>query len=60
VWGFLAALGVCCVTPLLLGFGGLAFLRWYVDSYVLLPLMATFVLLALYGWSRGGRIKRRD
>jgi hypothetical protein len=52
LWGSLAIVGVCCVTPFLLGLVGLAFLRAFVDSYVLLPLMVFFLLLGLYGWIR--------
>jgi hypothetical protein len=52
LWGSLAIVGVCCVTPFLLGLVGLAFLRPFVDSYVLLRMMVFFLLLGLYGWIR--------
>jgi hypothetical protein len=59
LWGSLAIVGVCCVTPLLLGLVGLAFLKPFVDSYVLFPLLVFFLLLGLYGWIYRRRLGQR-
>ena len=60
LWGALCIVGLCFVTPALLGLLGLAFLRQYLDFYVLLPLFVVCLLLGLYGWSRGGKIVRQS
>jgi hypothetical protein len=60
LWGGLATIGICCVTPFLLGILGLAFLRSFVDTYVLLPLLAICVTVGLYGWINGGRIMKKS
>ena len=56
LWGSLCIIGLCFIAPVLLGLTGLAFLRQYVDYYVLLPLFVICLLFGLYGWSRGGKI----
>ena len=60
LFGFLAVLGACFLTPLLFGFLGLAFLSPYLDRYALVPLIIICFLLVLYGWIRGGKIIRHD
>ena len=60
MWGSVAA-ALCCLTPLLvflLGLVGLNFLTPYLD-YFLVPLFLMFLILAFYGWTRGGRIFSR-
>ena len=60
IWGSIAA-AICCATPILtflLGAVGLAFLTRYID-YVLLPLLAAFLLLAVYGWIQLRRVSKR-
>ena len=60
VYGSLAT-ALCCLTPILaflLGLSGLAFLTAYLD-YFLVPVFAIFLLVALYGWMRGGQFRRR-
>lgn len=45
---------ICCATPILpfiLGLVGLAVFTPYLD-YVLFPLLALFLILAFYGWSK--------
>ncbi len=53
LWGSIIA-AVCCFTPILV-FGlsllGLAALNPYLD-FVLFPVLAAFLVLALYGWSK--------
>jgi len=54
IWGSVIA-AICCFTPVLvigLGLIGLAALTPYLD-YVLFPMLALFVILAFYGWSKG-------
>lgn len=61
LYGSLTA-ALCCLTPLLVflvGLGGFAFLTPYLD-YFLVPLFAIFLLVALYGWMRGGQFRRRQ
>jgi mercuric ion transport protein len=51
LWGSIIA-AICCATPVLpfiLGLIGLAAVAGYLD-YVLLPLLAAFLILALYRW----------
>ena len=55
LWGGLCIVGLCFITPVLLGLIGLAFLRQYLDYYVLLPLFIICLILGLYGWIRGGK-----
>jgi len=53
LWGSIIAV-ICCFTPTLvigLGFLGLAAVTPYLD-YILFPLLAIFLILALYGWWR--------
>jgi mercuric ion transport protein len=53
LWGSIIAV-ICCFTPALviaLGFLGLAALTPYLD-YILMPLLAVFIILALYGWTQ--------
>ena len=53
LWGSIVA-AICCFTPVLviaLGFLGLAAMTLYLD-YVLFPLLALFLILAFYGWSK--------
>src|SRR6266498_1969721 len=60
LWGSIAT-ALCCLTPLLvflLGLVGLGFLTSYLD-YLLVPLFLMFLILAFYGWTRGGRIISR-
>ncbi len=59
LWGSIIAI-ICCFTPVLviaLGFFGLAAVIPYLD-YILIPLLAIFLILALYGWSK--KKTRRD
>ena len=52
---------LCCLTPVLvfiLGLAGAAFLTTYLD-YFLVPLFALFLLVAVYGWRRGGQFRKR-
>jgi hypothetical protein len=60
LWGGLATIGVCCVTPVLLSILGLAFLRSFIDAYVLLPLLAICITVGLYGWIKGGGIMKKS
>lgn len=60
LWGGLATIGICCVTPVLLGLLGLTFLRSFVDIYLLLPLLAICITFGLYGWIKGGRIMKNS
>ncbi len=53
LWGSIIAV-ICCFTPglvIALGFFGLAAVVSYLD-YILIPLLAIFLILALYGWSK--------
>ena len=53
IWGSIIA-AICCFTPVLvigLGLIGLAVFTQYLD-YVLFPMLALFVILAFYGWSK--------
>lgn len=53
LWGSIIAV-ICCFTPVLviaLGFLGLVVVIPYLD-YILIPLLAIFLILALYGWSK--------
>jgi len=53
LWGSIIA-AICCFTPALvvgLGFLGLAAMTPYLD-YILIPLLAIFLILALYGWAK--------
>jgi mercuric ion transport protein len=53
IWGSVIA-AICCFTPVLvigLGLIGLAAFTPYLD-YVLFPMLALFVILAFYGWSK--------
>ncbi len=53
LWGSIVA-AICCFTPVLviaLGFLGLAAITPYLD-YVLFPVLALFLILAFYGWSK--------
>ena len=59
LWGAFGVIGLCFITPVLLGLTGLAFLRQYLDYYVLLPLFVICLLIGLYGWCRGGKLFRR-
>jgi len=60
LYGSLAT-ALCCLTPVLvfvLGLAGVAFVTPYLD-YFLAPLLAMFLLVALYGWMRGGQFRTR-
>lgn len=53
IWGSIIA-AICCFTPVLvigLGVIGLAALTPYLD-YVLFPMLALFLILAIYGWTK--------
>jgi len=56
LWGSIVA-AICCATPVLpfiLGLIGLAAFTRYLD-YMLLPFLALFLILTIYGWRKQKR-----